>query len=313
MKRILAPVDFSEGSDLALRQAIDLADRMQAELHVMHVAPIFDLTDERGLEYATDAEKTLYRRLREDAEARMSAMLAGMDTRGLHVRRVIAQGISAAGSTLEYASAEDVDLIVLSTHGRRGLRRFVIGSVAEEIVAGAEVPVLAVRVGTAEVHRSIQRILVPVDLSDLARHCAREARRLARNFGAQIDLLNVIEPLPYYLATYGGMTLTDLAPRIRDQAEIDMQAMAASITEDSLPVESIVVEGEVAREIVRAAERTNADLIVMARHRMGRIERLMLGSVTALVLRSAPCPVYVLPAKSAEIRVDADRQAVQTN
>ena len=83
------------------------------------------------------------------------------------VRRVEERGIAAAPVILEYARDEEVDLVVLATHGRRGVRRMLMGSVAEEVVRLAARPVLTVRPDGAQEHgEPPRRILVPVDFSD---------------------------------------------------------------------------------------------------------------------------------------------------
>jgi nucleotide-binding universal stress UspA family protein len=211
------------------------------------------------------------------------------------VKQVLARGIAAAPVILDYARKEGAGLIVIGTHGRRGLRRYMLGSVAEEVLAEADIPVLAVREGTAEQHRAVQRVLVPVDLSDLSEPLVREAAAFCEPFGAHVDLVNVVEPLPLYVSAVGGVTLFDLVPNVVEETREELRRLAERAVGPRLPVEAHVVEGDAPREIVKLAESLNSDLIVMTRQSLTHLERLIMGSVTARVLRSAPCPVLVVP------------------
>jgi nucleotide-binding universal stress UspA family protein len=139
--RILVPTDFSPTADAALAYAKTLAARLDASLHVLHVftdpyavstyvpevyAPV---THERGL---TDAQERLRERLDADDQRRFRGTLA------------IVTGLTA-NEIVKYANECDVDLIVMGTHGRRGIAHFVLGSVAEHVVRISRCPVLTVQ------------------------------------------------------------------------------------------------------------------------------------------------------------------------
>lgn len=137
-ERILLPTDGSEGNGRALRQAIDLAAETGAELHVLFVveempyAP--EMTDDR-----------VEARLREIGEEAIEDVRRRADDAGVELRTAIEEGVPHR-SILEYTDAEGIDLVVMGTHGRSGLDRYLLGSVTERTVRGAKVPVLTVRV-----------------------------------------------------------------------------------------------------------------------------------------------------------------------
>jgi nucleotide-binding universal stress UspA family protein len=138
--RILFPTDGSEGANAALDHAIDHAVRYDAELHVLYVVeenlPVMEAGQAQLLE-ALEAEGE-----RAIDDARDRAKAEGVDS----IRGTVAGGSPYRG-ILEYVDDYDIDLVVMGTHGRRGVDRFLLGSVAEKVVRSADSPVLTVRAG----------------------------------------------------------------------------------------------------------------------------------------------------------------------
>jgi nucleotide-binding universal stress UspA family protein len=136
--RILFPTDGSEGANAALDHAIDHAVRYDAELHVLYVVeenlPVMEAGQAQLLE-ALEAEGE-----RAIDDARDRAKAEGVDS----IRGTVAGGSPYRG-ILEYVDDYDIDLVVMGTHGRRGVDRFLLGSVAEKVVRSADCPVLTVR------------------------------------------------------------------------------------------------------------------------------------------------------------------------
>lgn len=143
-ERILVPTDGSAATDDAVERAIDLAKRYGAEVHALYVVETNVALPEGGVVDLTDA----FERLGEEAVADVAerAEAAGVD-----VETAVAHG-TAHRSILDYVEAEDVDLVVMSTHGRTGIDRYLLGSVTEKIVRLCDVPVLTVRMAGDEEH-----------------------------------------------------------------------------------------------------------------------------------------------------------------
>lgn len=144
-QKIVAATDFSEASELALGAAAILAKQNGAELYVVHVHVPADtgslLEDPRsGLLMPDDETRA---KLRADLKAVVERVLK--DSTGLHVHTAIATSRTPAQGLVHYADHVDADLVVVATHGRSGLRRLVLGSVAEEVVRTANCPVLTLR------------------------------------------------------------------------------------------------------------------------------------------------------------------------
>lgn len=139
LKQILVATDFSECSQVALTYARALARQFKARLHVIHVVETLEI-----LGYSENAPAVLAE-LEAEEGARLVALLTETDRCELDANTVLVTWQAPAQAVVAYATREHVDLIVVGTHGRRGLPHLVMGSVAERIVRTAPCPVLTVR------------------------------------------------------------------------------------------------------------------------------------------------------------------------
>jgi nucleotide-binding universal stress UspA family protein len=134
-KRILCPVDFSDYSRAAAALAASLAKESGAELILLHSA-------DTPIAYATDEEEGLDESLNAELQVKLAAIPLPPETQ--QVRRLVVEG-DAGAAILDVARDERVDLIVISSHGRTGLSRLLLGSVAEYVVRNAACPVLTLK------------------------------------------------------------------------------------------------------------------------------------------------------------------------
>jgi universal stress protein A len=143
IKKIISPTDFSEPSYVALKFAEELALQFSAELYLVNViSPIPVLTAPTG---PVTFNVSLYRReLEVNAEKSLQDVIKNKLPHNLKVRSIVAYG-DAANEIINIADKENVDLIVIATHGRTGLRHLVFGSVAEKIIRHAKQPILTIR------------------------------------------------------------------------------------------------------------------------------------------------------------------------
>lgn len=155
-RAILVPTDGSRGSDAATDHALDLAATTGATVHALSV-----VEDPGGV--SALAREDVRGRLRERAERLVGSVCARADDRDVPCETAVVEG-SPADAIVEYARESDVDLVVLGTHGRSGLRRYLLGSVAERVVRTAPAPVL-----------TLSPEVTPVAGADEARETARRA------------------------------------------------------------------------------------------------------------------------------------------
>ena len=141
-----------------------------------------------------------------------------------------------------------------------------------------------------------QNILVPVDGSETSYAAVAQAAELAKAFGGKITVVQVLALDPYIAAEYSSATQTnDLIKRARTSVLKTLEEAAAKFSDLGIPVEAKLLEGQVVhREIIREAETSKADLIVIGSHGRTGLKRLFLGSVAQSVLGEAHIPVLVV-------------------
>jgi nucleotide-binding universal stress UspA family protein len=305
IKKILYPTDFSECAGHALPHTVHLAERFGAELHLLHALVLHE-ADPGNAAHSLPNMEELYQVLEDHARAQMDAAMQEHAKRGFTIRRAQLRGISAPGAILDYAADNEIDLVVMGTHGRRGLRRLLLGSVAEEVVRLAPCPVLTVpehEHGAAAGH--VERILVPVDFSEHAVLAIRYARELAALYGAHLHLLHIVDeviyPDFYPPVMPSGGTINE---ELRDQSVERLRTLMADANAPPDRTDVHVRSGRAAPEIAQFAEQQAADLIVIASHGLTGISHMLLGSVTEQVVRRAPCPVFTVKTFSRTLFLD---------
>ena len=299
LKNILFARDFSPASEAALPFALALAERTGAKLHVLY-AEVLQGDPFHPAERPTPAAEKLRERMRQWTERAASPVF---DPGSVRVEHAVVRGVAAAPALLDYAEEHAVDLVVMGTHGRRGARRALLGSVAEETVRFAPCPVLTVRQTSAAAEADVAAaprvtsILVPVDFSEHAREALRHAKGLGALFGARLDLLHVIEAAPEPLFY---VPLAEIGRADEPEGDLDRKALAHlrrwyEATEGpATEVRFAVRYGNAPQEILQHAEEHTADLVVIATHGRTGLERFFMGSVAEKVVRRAPCPVFTL-------------------
>lgn len=295
LRRILVPTDFSRRSERSLDLALEFADRFGAELHMLH-AIVLHADDPNDPAHLFPDPEEIRRRLEEIADRRMATSLDARSDRGVTVVRARRRGISAAPVILEHAEEIGADLIVMSTHGRRGLEHVLLGSVTEEVVRLAPCPVLTVR-ADAEVEETptLESILVPVDFSEHARGALSHARELAESFGARLDVLHVFER-PIHPEIYlGGMPLaTPEFSAVEGSLREALDTFAREAPGPAVEIAVHVTEGRAVPGVLDFAREAGSDLIVIATHGLTGMAHVLLGSVAEKIVRRARCPVFTV-------------------
>lgn len=276
-QKILLATDFSEQARKALLEAVRLARKHDAELHVLYV----QVVALQGVGTFNDVEMPDYIRNLQQVS------LGGSQDVDLNYRKSVAKVVrdtSEAAGIVRYAREQGVDLIVVGTHGRGPISELVLGSVAQAVVRQAPVSVLVVGPQAGSLHTRC--ILAPVDFSPRSRDALAQAGRLAAGTAARLVVLNVVDFSR--VAHPEELEIGEREQRAREEME---RFVAAA----SLPVmpEKLVTVGPGPEEILRIAAKYEAGLIVMAESGHTTLERLVLGSVCKGVIRSAPCPVLV--------------------
>jgi len=290
---ILFPTDFSSVAEGAFAHAAHLALRTGATIHVFNVHSPEEGDAENPMEFLP-VEPVEGTQVAEATPQRVEVKTATQERGTVSVVYIQTDSSSPTEAINNHARTHDVDLVVMGTHGRKGVNRLLSGSVTEEVVRQAPCPVFTVLAGEDErTPPTIDRVLAPVDLSEQSPSVVDHAAGLSEAYAAPLDLLHVVEEAAYP-TVYGIDPLTPSLPDVQDRAREALETLAARIDIGTDMVHAHVLSGYAARDIVEFAEENASDLIVMATHGRTGLERFLIGSVAEKVVRRAPCPVFTI-------------------
>lgn len=283
LKTILVPVDGSPLAERAVPYAVKLAKAAGAKVALLRVLD----TLRPGRRAASEPDPRV--QLEATAE-RARAGGAEVET----VTRQVYYGDTAA-VIVQAAREERAGLIVMSTHGRGSLGRWLYGSVADAVLRTAEVPIALVPAdcGRPWPAKRPLRLLVPLDGSDLAAAALGPAAELADGMGAELLLLSVVQP-PTYAYAEGYAYLALDPEKERAAAARELQAAAEKLRTGSRIVKTRVELGFPVEAILEVAREADIDLVVMATHGRGGLARLVLGSVATGTLQRSGLPVLLV-------------------
>ena len=295
LQKILFPTDFSRCAEQALAHAVFLAEKYGAEIHILHVVTLFNDQPSVISNEITEIEGTI-RKLEEIAEKQLDKVVDAKGSDDMKIITATKREISAAPAILEYASDNDIDLIVMGTHGRRGLGHLLLGSAAEEVVRLAACPVFTIReLKEPKPVMKVNNILVPVDFSNYSKSALAYASKIAQSYKAHLQVLHIIEETmhPAFSVT-GKSSIFDLVPGIRDDSRKRVDKMIEDVDSDKVKSNVYIQAGRPASDIIKFAKENSTDLIVIATHGLTGLEHMLLGSVTEKVVRMAHCPVFTV-------------------
>ncbi len=307
-RKILVPLDGSALAEIALQTAVSLAQQAQGKIILLQIptihTPVLPSTPEAvtfnlyAPEYAVDEGVGTSREY-------LNQIRYGF---GRHIEdvqwQVCVEEGDPASVIVDVAQEENVDLIAMSTHGRSGLGRWVMGSVTEKVLRHAPCPVLTVRST-----RPLNKILVTLDGSELAE----------RSIPYALDLAEVLETEVTLLQVQTGVSLVDLeAAATLDAYEhgmgqrymdgeyereiIYLENRWHDCQRNGIKIKTAVREGKPAQTILEYARHNQIDLIAMTTHGRTGLRRWRYGSVTEKVLRGTDCAMLIVRSPEEELK-----------
>lgn len=286
IETILCPTDLSETSLKAVPLATEFARIHGADLHLLNVHLLHSITpSEEDIPFPGEAQ----------ARDALESSAEGIPWN--QVVHEVTRGVNAAPTILDYAADHDVDLIVMGSHGRRGFRRLLLGSVTEEVVRMAPCPVLVVgHLPEAPAPSDVDRIIVPVDFSAFTDGQLEAAVELATTFDVPLELVHAVEPIPYVQMSYPiAVDVEDFKHHAQRRIDQLLEQLEGRVAASGRAVVGMADE-----VVMEFAEESVAPLVVMSSHGHSGVTRLLLGSTTERLLRRAPCPVLVTRAGDKE-------------
>ena len=273
---VLIPTDGSERSERAALHGLALASAYDASVHVLSVVETSALDVDPDLD-TTDVKTTLEER----AEAAIGAIDGLIDDPTLDVVTAVREG-NPTTEIQRYAAEFGVDLLVMGTHGRTGVRRFLLGSVTEEVVREATEPVLVAR-AEDPVKTDYETILVPTDDTPESRAAARYAIDIASRFDATVHAVSVADTR---IVSSGP-----LVESLRTSCGKAVRKVSVQATQHDVPVETRVLQGTPAAEVLDYVGNHAIDFVVIGRHTRSGLDRFVTHSTGERVIRNTEAPV----------------------
>lgn len=288
-ERILCPIDFSELSSLALKYAAFGAKEFSAELIVFH-AQLFEVPryltrgiDAVLIDQLQKAKTSVQKEMRDHTEKILDPL-----SKKLKIKYEVLD-IHPVEAILEAAKKESAGLIVMGIHGYSGMKRFLLGSVTENIFRSADIPVFTIRqkehdfidIFNQDVTPNLKRILCPCSPTEACIPSLRVAASMADRFQASLTVVQITD------TDQTGDSMTSDTQKLRSWISDSI-----TIHSDILPV---VRKGNAAEQIIAQARDEKHDIIVIGANHKPFLKETLIGRTTELVMRQSPVPVLMVP------------------
>jgi nucleotide-binding universal stress UspA family protein len=283
VEKILIPLDGSKEAESVLPYVRNLAPQFNSRVYILGV----------GI-----GRKT--RRVNRLLEDYVNIIVNELHVHNIKAEPVILYG-TADEKILDFTTEKEIDLIIMATHGRSGITRWWMGSVAEKVISEATAPVLLVRskrrrtASTADKLEPIHKILAPLDGSDIGEVALPYAEAIATTSRATVNLIQIISPPGTVEANLlGGPDWRKFINAMRDAGESYLKSIAERLSGKDIKVTYEVLTGDPADKIVEYATAKGANLIAMSTHGRTGLSRWVLGSVADKVLHGARIPILLV-------------------
>ena len=280
-ERIVIALDGSELAEIAIPYAQELALRLGSELDIVTVC-------EPPSE--TESMRRVY----------IERVAAELGRFGLRLHSVLLYG-KAADAILDYSELNKINLIVMSTHGRSGIGRWVLGSVADKILRSASCPILLISASKDDEPKlesvALKRILLPLDGSPLGESALPYVEELASKTHAEVLLLQIITPLDRVIPIEGyTVHLADVYGDVLNQTKTYLNKVEQRLKQKGIAAHYEVISGLPASAIIDYARDKAVNLVAMSTHGRSGISRWVMGSVADKVLRGSGSPLLLVKA-----------------
>jgi nucleotide-binding universal stress UspA family protein len=290
IRKVLAPVDFSPPSTLAVNNGVALARQYRAKLSLLHVV---ESPSALLYTFPTEAGRVEAQR-KEQAGKMLPALVSPEDQDDLDARFIVRTG--EVGDAIQTVAAEErADVVVMGTHGRSWFGRLFIGSVTQALLRKLGLPVFTV----CHVCRPLEfkRILFATDFGPHSDEGFRIAFDMAAETGASLIVAHTMDKRP--AMAYETPEVHELFDEQRTEALKEAHTKFGEFKDEAarreMSLECILSEGDAPETLVRIADETEADFIILGLRKKGVMARALLGSTAESVIRAAHVPVFSVP------------------
>lgn len=302
-KRVLVPLDGSPEAAQALPYARVVADCMRAEIELLEAVPSLAeimrgfSTSESQWRFSYDDWGNTQQRFSLAAETRLTDAASKLGELAARTTVTVAEGNPAEAIIAEAAKVPDT-LITMSTHGRSGIRRWAMGSIADKVVRMAHHPTLLMRSREQTVPDvQIQGIFLPLDGSTFSEASIPHAVEVARAMGVGIEVLHVVAPVAFTPpARYGPLLVDQRQRQVALRGSLYVSGVAERLRASGVAdaTGTSICTDDAAGAILDTASDGKQRMIVMTTHGRSGLQRALVGSVADRVVRNSVRPVLLI-------------------
>ncbi len=299
-KKILVPLDGSELAEVALPYAEELAGRLGSEVILLHVC-------ESAEERYHNMHQLYMQKMVGATKRGVKKYLEKPGATSISVRSAILFG-HPAEQILDYADKKRIELIVIATHGLSGIRRWVLGSVADKVVNATKQPLVLIRASGTHHHvlekGRMNKMILTLDGSKESEAVIPYIEDLASRLNGEVVLFQVVPPPSPVYAVPGYTGQIPYTPAQVELWKIEAEAYLKNVADafkgKRIKVRSKVRVGDTAHEIIKFADEVHADLVAMSTHGRSGISRWALGSTADKVMRAGNTSLFLVRAAGAK-------------
>ncbi len=292
-EKILVPLDGSDLAEIALPYAEELAGALGCDITLIHVSESADEKYENM--HQLYIEKIVEATIQDAEKFRKNKRAKKIKVSSVHLTGHVAEQI------VDYADKENIGLIVMTTHGRSGIRRWILGNVAAKVVRATDRPIALIRAKDtppeARAER-INKILVPLDGSKASEVVIPHVSELASKLKAEVVLFQVVAPSYFVYAIPGEAVLQPHSPEdlqnMIENSKLYLDKVGAEFRDKGIETTSEVGIGGPAEEIIRIADEIQVDMVAMSTHGHSSISLWAFGSNADKVLHAGDTPVLLV-------------------
>ena len=295
--RILIPLDGSKTAEKVLPYARFLAEALKLPIELLAVVDIAEMATHISAERARHLDTMIEDSARSSEQylKRVASMFPGANT-----KCTVEKG-KAEQAIIETAAVDKGALVTMATHGRSGINRWLLGSVAEKVLRGATNPLFLVRATEeAKAEATLKSIVVPLDGSELAESVLPTVGELAKTLKFAVVLFRAYNiPTGAYAGGegYDAVNYEELLTAMREEAVDYLEKRTEAVKKLGIAnVSYVAQEGFAADQIISLARKSPDNLIAMCTHGRSGVKRWMLGSTTETVVRHSGDPILVVRA-----------------
>ena len=302
-RRIVCATDLSDLSNQAVHYGASLAERFEAALILCHVIDL-PVVSVHGAAYTYPSDYV--EGLREDALQKLNALLKG---RKIDAKPHVIAG-SVASTLCSLADTEKADLVIAATHGRSGLKRWILGSVTERLIRTVPCPLMSVPPfsGASEAVLSepvqFKNILVGCDFSTDSSAALESALSLAQEYQARLHLVHVIEPVAYREVLLSPGMMDEVRVNLSAKLTEQLKALVPDEVDNWCEIKTNCLAGKPYEELIKYATIHAVDLIVLGTRGRGLVDTMLLGATTDRVVRKSRCPVLAVGPKKENVTAE---------